>query len=1030
MSSWLKLLGLPSASWPRVRLMLACSALYGLTRASYIAAANALFVVAFGSEGYPWTYVAAAVVVPVLALFVRRAQDRWSVGVYLSALFGVLLVPVLLFRGALAFTTAPALLFVVLLFNEVIFAFGSAAFWGLAGRLFDVREAKRVFGLIGSGEVVATIAAAAAVPWLIDLVGTPNLLWLSAAGIAGCLGCVQVASRRYRGRLLSGDEQVAGRPRASGRQREGRPYIRLIFAISVLNTFVFYLADMMFYATVESRFTDADAIGRFLGGFLAVTGIATLIARVLSGRLLTWLGVGAALLGEPLLIGGLAALVIVVDDSAPWWAMALLGVKFVERLTLDAFTKPAMQVLYQPLPPSVRLRAQATSSTIVDQVAGGVVGALLLVTISIGGVDVRWLAGGLVAVCLAWWGVARVASTGYRRTLSSSLAARFVGSRQRRALDRDARRALLATVQGGEARRAMVALDALLEASDERTRRVSLHAAFANPAPAVRRVALGDRHDDALSALTGTLERLVVDDDDGEVRSMALSALARTGALSADAMVSHLASADPAVADAAAVRLLTERPADDAGRAHLEGLANADDAEQQLRALRAIAELGAPSWWKTLLRLEAGAAGGDGRRWHEALAKAWAALAAAGHEESRQRLLRALGQPGFAREAAADVMVSLDERVLRSVAELADDADGDRDTRHTAVRVLVGADRAPVDAQVAQMVLRHPVLRDAAMTSWLARERASFGEATVEVLRQVFDEELRLAADLASAFEAVEVDGDPSLAATRLHRALAWERRALALRIVRLAALLHPQAGLESAVGALVADAAEAKSYALELLETALPRGAARAVTELIEPPSTSAPDIDAVVRLAEHMAALEPWTLASVAVWLGDQQHPVPASLSERSEVKGLVDDLDEGDGPAALDVVMAAPCFMGAPPSALVRLTSACGARAIADGATLVRQGDDDDSLYLVSSGTFVVDIDGRAVEEIGAGAIVGELAPLVSAARSASVRATSAATVLELTRPQLQSALDASPALSLAMARVLADRLRRAS
>ena len=49
------------------------------------------------------------------------------------------------------------------IWNSVVGVLTGLVFWGLAGRVFDVRQAKRLFGLVGSGEAVAGVIAGASV---------------------------------------------------------------------------------------------------------------------------------------------------------------------------------------------------------------------------------------------------------------------------------------------------------------------------------------------------------------------------------------------------------------------------------------------------------------------------------------------------------------------------------------------------------------------------------------------------------------------------------------------------------------------------------------------------------------------------------------------------------------------------------------------------------------------------------------------------------------------------------------------------
>ena len=60
----------------------------------------------------------------------------------------------------------------------------------------------------------------------------------------------------------------------------------------------------------------------------------------------------------------------------------------------------------------------------------------------------------------------------------------------------------------------------------------------------------------------------------------------------------------------------------------------------------------------------------------------------------------------------------------------------------------------------------------------------------------------------------------------------------------------------------------------------------------------------------------------------------------------------------------------------------------RSIAEGETLVRQGESGTDVFLILDGIFVVEVDGEPVAEIGPGAVVGERAALVDGKRTATL------------------------------------------
>ena len=85
----------------------------------------------------------------------------------------------------------------------------------------------------------------------------------------------------------------------------------------------------------------------------------------------------------------------------------------------------------------------------------------------------------------------------------------------------------------------------------------------------------------------------------------------------------------------------------------------------------------------------------------------------------------------------------------------------------------------------------------------------------------------------------------------------------------------------------------------------------------------------------------------------------------------------------------------------------------RTVAEGETLVRQGEPGTDVYLILDGIFVVEVDGEQVAEIGPGAVVGEQAGLVDGKRTATLRAQTPARVAGVPA----DALDASALGSLA-------------
>jgi CRP-like cAMP-binding protein len=97
-------------------------------------------------------------------------------------------------------------------------------------------------------------------------------------------------------------------------------------------------------------------------------------------------------------------------------------------------------------------------------------------------------------------------------------------------------------------------------------------------------------------------------------------------------------------------------------------------------------------------------------------------------------------------------------------------------------------------------------------------------------------------------------------------------------------------------------------------------------------------------------------------------------------------------------------------------------------AAGAFVVKAGEAGETMYIVTEGEVDI-LDGSTVlETAGAGSIVGELALIDDAPRSATVVAKTDCRLVPVDRKRFQFMVQETPFFALAVMKVLADRLRK--
>jgi Major Facilitator Superfamily/Cyclic nucleotide-binding domain len=91
-------------------------------------------------------------------------------------------------------------------------------------------------------------------------------------------------------------------------------------------------------------------------------------------------------------------------------------------------------------------------------------------------------------------------------------------------------------------------------------------------------------------------------------------------------------------------------------------------------------------------------------------------------------------------------------------------------------------------------------------------------------------------------------------------------------------------------------------------------------------------------------------------------------------------------------LDLLKKVPMFSRLSPLVLETLAAALGTVVVDDGATVVKEREPGDSLYLIAEGDFIVEKDGRELARLGPGDVFGEIALLYDVPRTATVRSAS--------------------------------------
>lgn len=247
--------------------------------------------------------------------------------------------------------------------------------WLLANAIFTSREARKVFGFIGTGGIAGAILGGLFTGYAADLLGTENLL-LVCAGVLGVVVVLlyplrpsESTARRRRGKSADRDDGIFDVLRSD--------LLRNLALTAGLVATVAVIVDIQFNEIVDRVYPDEDTKTAFFGTFFAyLSGFGFLFQLFVTPYLLRTVGVGAAIMILPVAMGlGSTAILI-----APGLFAAIMA-KGADGGFRHSVHKAASEVLFLPVPAEAKSQAKLFLDTTVDTTFTGL-GALLVLLLT------------------------------------------------------------------------------------------------------------------------------------------------------------------------------------------------------------------------------------------------------------------------------------------------------------------------------------------------------------------------------------------------------------------------------------------------------------------------------------------------------------------------------------------------------------------------------------------------------------------------------------------------------------------------
>lgn len=306
-------------------------------------------------------FVIMLVLQPVYGWLVSRFPRR----VFLPAIYGFFIATLLLFY-AMFDSGMPGRGLAFILWITVFNLFAVAVFWSFMADVYDNAQARRYYGYIGAAGTLGAFLGPVLTRTLVQQVGIPNMMLVSAALLAACVLCIlrlrhyAVLREAERGQA-SGEVPMGGQVLAGLKLIAREPLLRWMAVLVVLGVGVGTLLYNEQNAIARAAFsTDEERASYFSTIDVAVNTLTLLVQLLVTRALMSRFGIAPALL-----IPGAAIILSFSILSASPLPLMVAIVQVVTRASEFSLAKPARETIYTRVGREWRYKAGAAIDTVV-----------------------------------------------------------------------------------------------------------------------------------------------------------------------------------------------------------------------------------------------------------------------------------------------------------------------------------------------------------------------------------------------------------------------------------------------------------------------------------------------------------------------------------------------------------------------------------------------------------------------------------------------------------------------------------------
>lgn len=413
-----------------VFLFLLQSVFLGIFYGAFDVGAHALFLNAYPASMIPKAYVISGLVGIILTSLYARLQSRFKFsGVAILNLIFISVATAIL-RVLFQYTESRWLVFLIFIMMGPLNIIALLGFWGAVGRIFTLRQGKRLFGLIDSGQIFGAILSTFAIPILISVgFAQKNLLFLSSVSIVCALIVQIITSVKFN--LNKQVTQVTQKTNRLFDLLKNR-YVLFMSIFVVMSMLTAFFIQFSFLSVTKENYPDHNDLAEFLGAFTGSLLLFTFLFKTfLYSKLMKTYGLKVSVLISSFLLGIFTVIAVLIGSAFGYTAASASFVFFFLVISLsrlfskvlkDAVEVPSFKILYQSLKGEIRHDVQAYVDGTINEIAALSAGLLLAALSLFEFFKLIHFSYSLLVILLIWFFVARKLYVEYKKSLQKSLA--------------------------------------------------------------------------------------------------------------------------------------------------------------------------------------------------------------------------------------------------------------------------------------------------------------------------------------------------------------------------------------------------------------------------------------------------------------------------------------------------------------------------------------------------------------------------------------------------------------------------------